>query len=67
MLFHIMLDKIEKYIKFSTDRDCLGSGHKYARLELETYRDLFDAVQELEWKGYNVCVDTLDVFYETEE
>jgi hypothetical protein len=53
-------------IKFTTDRDCLAPD--LIRFEIRYFpclTDLQSTAMQLEARGFRVCIDTEELFYET--
>lgn len=67
MLTIFVGEQREGRIKFTTDRDCLSPD--IIRFDERIFVDLEqvkDSAKAFEARGYKVCIDTLDYFYETE-
>jgi hypothetical protein len=53
-------------MKFTTDRDCLSPDIiRFGERYFPDMQAMIDAAMAYEKRGFNVCIDTEDYFYET--
>ena len=68
IFLHVGYNKNSKYVKMTSDKDCLPADISlYRTAEFENMDDLKNKVKLMEDLGYTVCVDTEYYFYETND
>ena len=68
LVIHIGYQRCLNRYKLTTDVDCLSPDiSDYTVRGATDYQQLMSCAKALEAKGYSVCVDTGDLFYETKK
>ena len=66
IIYHTGINEIEKRVTFSDDVDCLDCEiTRYRLSEFANMSEFWTKVYAIEDLGYVVCVNTIDIYYES--